>query len=594
MCTGDLPTQSTTTTSDARNERIGLVDSVTNQTTVYDPDHVYLVKAIYLPTLADLTKEQQSLFGYDDRHRLVEVKHQVCTVSTGHSCSATSAIGETDYAYDDNDNRTQVVENNGAATTDRRYCYDAVDRLQYRNTAAACGSAAKDESYAYDDTGNRTQTVVGAVTTNFGYNATGQLCATGATTCTTPNVTYDTAGRTKVWNGWNFTYDAEARLVSACKSATCASGFDKVEFAYDGEGHRTQIKTTSAAGAVSTTDFRYQADAIVEEKLTDATHAGVVVRSYVVDDAGTVVKLVIPAGEADAGTYLPAWNGHGDALNLSRLNADGSLTLANSFSYSSWGAPATATHNSIGNLGFRFLYVGESDVQWDDAFGLGLTYMHARHYSPALGRFLQPDPDGLEDNQYAYVANNPVTETDPEGTCFIVCAIVNAVVDTAIYLATTDSSEWSVGGVVGAAATGAVTGFIGVGLLSKVTKIGKLAGAAGKVTRTLSGVTRSTAKFVPRVGQSSKIKRLVAEANRAFPKKAARPDEWHHIHPKYLGGPASGRQVRIPAAYHQRITNAFREAAPYGRARPAASQVKRIMNDVYRKYPISGFPQRGR
>jgi RHS repeat-associated protein len=65
--------------------------------------------------------------------------------------------------------------------------------------------------------------------------------------------------------------------------------------------------------------------------------------------------------------------------------------------------------------------VGEFDVQWDAQLGLDLAYMHARHYSPALGRFLQPDPDRSEANLYRYVANNPVTELDPDGTCFIVC-----------------------------------------------------------------------------------------------------------------------------------------------------------------------------
>ena len=122
-------------------------------------------------------------------------------------------------------------------------------------------------------------------------------------------------------------------MLSACKSATCASGFDKVEFVYDGEGNRTQIKTTTAAGAVATRDFRYQDDAIVEEVLTDATHTAAVVRSYVVDDSGTVIKMTVAAGEPGAGDYVPVWNGHGDAVNLSRLNADGSLTLANSYRY---------------------------------------------------------------------------------------------------------------------------------------------------------------------------------------------------------------------------------------------------------------------
>jgi hypothetical protein len=77
-------------------------------------------------------------------------------------------------------------------------------------------------------------------------------------------IRYDSAGRTLSFAGWTFAYDAEGRLTSACKSPTCAAGSDKVEMAYDGEGHRTQLKTTSAAGAVATTDFRNQGQAIRE------------------------------------------------------------------------------------------------------------------------------------------------------------------------------------------------------------------------------------------------------------------------------------------------------------------------------------------
>ncbi len=87
--------------------------------------------------------------------------------------------------------------------------------------------------------------------------------------------------------------------------------------------------------------------------------------------------------------------------------------------FSTWGQPTAATHNSIGDLGFRFLYVGAADVQLDNAFGLGLTYMHARHYSSALGRFLQPDPSRLDEHLYVYVGNGPVARVDPSGTWYV-------------------------------------------------------------------------------------------------------------------------------------------------------------------------------
>jgi RHS repeat-associated protein len=53
--------------------------------------------------------------------------------------------------------------------------------------------------------------------------------------------------------------------------------------------------------------------------------------------------------------------------------------------------------------------------------------MHARYYSPTVGRFVSVDPV-LGDparpqtwNRYAYVHNNPINLTDPDGRCEVVC-----------------------------------------------------------------------------------------------------------------------------------------------------------------------------
>ena len=258
---------------------------------------------------------------------------------------------------------------------------------------------------------------------------------------------------------------------------------DKFEMVYDGEGRRTKVITDPATGSAATREFRYQGDAIVEERLD-----GVVSRSYLIDESGSVVELVIPSG-ASAGTYLVTWTGHGDALARWRGETSGALTLANSFIYGTWGQPTTATHNGIADLGFRFLYVGEFDVQWDNDFGLGLYYMHARHYSPTVGRFLQPDPDRTEANLYAYAANNPVTEIDPDGTCFIFCQLaIGALIDSVVYLATTDNA--SLGGLAQAVVGGAVESAINP--LAKLGKISKLANAATKVVSKFSKASRIT------------------------------------------------------------------------------------------------------
>ena len=185
--------------------------------------------------------------------------------------------------------------------------------------------------------------------------------------------------------------------------------------------------------------------------------------------------------------------------------------------------------------------------------------MHARHYAPALGRFLQPDPELSDPNLYAYAANNPVTELDPDGTCFIVCQlVVGAIIDSVVYLATTDNAD--LGGLANAVVGGAVES--AVNPLAKLSKVSKLAKAASKV---LSKVPKAGRKI-------QRVTRKVVSGSRAsqrgqvrMPGKAPRSTkELREVISAWDKGTFRSRAASI--RYHHAKHGAGRSVADYTRA----------------------------
>jgi RHS repeat-associated protein len=288
--------------------------------------------------------------------------------------------------------------------TDQNYTYDHLSRITSAEERVGAQAPIWTETYGHDSYANHWVSA-GAVesftpTASTNFNTSNQLLIQGSG--------YDAAGNQIAIGGYSYIWDAESRLVKSMITQI------PVVSSYDGDGRRVQ-KVKCPAGTNPCTSASTGAQPTV----------------YVYDAAGQLAAEYTvgwtPAASPCTTCYLTM-----DHLGSGRVLTD-TTGVRERHDYAPFGRELfTGTRTSA--LGYASSAVGEvlkvgftgkeRDTELSSAAMQGLDYFGARYLSEAQARFTSPDapfadqhPDDPQSwNMYTYVRNNPLRNTDPNGT----------------------------------------------------------------------------------------------------------------------------------------------------------------------------------
>jgi RHS repeat-associated protein len=280
------------------------------------------------------------------------------------------------YADDANGNITGIT-NNVDSTKNRTFGYDALDRL-----TSATGPWSP-LGWTYDGVGNR----LTENSNSYTYTANTNKLANANSI----SYGYDNDGNTTTQAARQYIYNQNQRLIQVNDGGMTAN------YTYNGNGQRVKKVVNG-----TTTVFHYSLSGQI---IAESNNAGTITAEYVYLNGQPLA--LIQGGNA--------YYYHNDHLGTPQKMTDSTGTVVWAADYKPFGEAAVTISTITNNL--------RLPGQYFDA-ETGTLYNYFRDYDPAIGKYKQADPIGLNGglNLYSYVGGNPVLFEDPFGLAACPCS----------------------------------------------------------------------------------------------------------------------------------------------------------------------------